>query len=70
MMTNWAHTPLAQEWELLVAVLGVPAVQASFIHAFNLKTLQLGTEDFVLGGRSLPDVRQTFRWQEHLHGPC
>lgn len=45
-----AHTPLAEKGELLVAILSMPAVQASFIHAFDLKALQLGTEDVVLAG--------------------
>lgn len=61
------RTPLAQKRELLVAVLSVPAVQASFVHAFDLKALQLGTEDIVLGGGGLPEVRQTLRRQKHLH---
>lgn len=70
LMTKWAHTPLAEKRELLVAVLGVPAVQTSFIHAFDLKALQLGTEDVVLGGRRLPKIGQILRWQKHLHRPC
>lgn len=43
-----AHTPLAQEGELFVAVLSVPAVQASVVHALQLKALQLSAEDVVL----------------------
>lgn len=54
--TEWARTPLAEKGELLVAVLGVPAVQASLVHAFDLKTLQQGAEDIVLGGRGLPKI--------------
>lgn len=67
--TKWAHTPLAEKGELLVAVLSVPAVQASFVHAFDLKALQLGAENVVLGGRRLPKIGQTLRWQKHLHRP-
>lgn len=67
--TEWARTPLAEKGELLVAVLGVPAVQAAFVHAFDLKALQLSAEDVVLGGRRLPEVGQTLGWQKHLHRP-
>ena len=62
-----ARTPLAEEGELLVAVLSVPAVQASLVHALDLKALQLGAEDVVLGGRRLPEVGETLGWQKHLH---
>lgn len=61
------RTPLAEKGELLVTILGMPAMQTPFIHAFELKTLQLGAEDVVLGGRRLPKVGQTFRRQKHLH---
>lgn len=64
------RTPLAEKGELLVAILSMPAMQTPFIHAFELKTLQLGTEDVVLGGRCLAKVGQTFRRQKHLHRPC
>lgn len=63
-------TPLAEEGELLVAVLGVPAVKASFVHAFNLKALQLSTEDAVLGGGGLPKVGQALGRQKNLHRSC
>ena len=65
--TERAHTPLAEKGELLVAVLSVPAVQTSFIHAFDLKALKLGAEDVVLGGRCFPKIGQTLRWEKHLH---
>lgn len=68
--TEWAHTPLAEERELLVAVLSVPAVQAVFIHALALEALQLGAEDVVLRGRGLPKLLQALRRPNHLHGPC
>lgn len=64
------HTPLAQEGELLVAVLGVPAVKAALVHTLDLKALQLGTEDVVLGRRCLSKVSQALWRQEHLHQPC
>lgn len=64
-----ALTPLAEEGELLVTVLSVPAVEASLIHALDLKALQLGTEDVVLGGRRLPKIGETLRWEKHLHRP-
>lgn len=66
-MWEYKLTPFAQEGKLLVAVFGMPAVEASFIHAFNLKALQLGAEDIVLGGRCLTKISETLRWQKHLH---
>lgn len=63
-----ARTSLAEEGELLVAVLGVPAVQPSLVHALDLEALQLGAEDVVLAGRRLPQVGETLRGQEDLHG--
>lgn len=63
-----ARTSLAEEGELLVAVLGVPAVQPPLVHVFDLEALQLGAEDVVLAGRRLPQVGETLRGQEHLHG--
>lgn len=65
-----ARTSLAEEGELLVAVLGVPAVQPSLVHAFDLEALQLGAEDVVLAGRRLPQVGETLRGKEDLHGAC
>lgn len=64
-----ARTPLAEKGELLVAVLGVPAVKTAFVHAFDLETLQLSTEDAVLGG-GLPEIGQTLGRQKHLHRSC
>lgn len=62
------RTPLAEEGELLVAVLGVPAVEPPLVHAFELEALQLSTEDAVLGGGRLPEVGQALGGQEDLHG--
>lgn len=64
---KWAPTPLAEEGELLVAVLGVPAVKTPLVHAFDLKALQLGAEDVVLGWGGLSEIGQAFRWQKNLH---
>lgn len=64
------RTSLAEEGEFLVAVLCVPAVQASLVHALNLKALKLGTEHVVLGGVRLAEVSQTLRRKKHLHGSC
>lgn len=64
------RTPLAEEGELLVAVLSVPAVKTPFVHAFDLKALQLSTEDAVLGGGGLPEIGQALRGQKHLHRSC
>lgn len=61
------RTPLAEEGELLVAVLGVPAVKTPFVHVFDLKALKLGTEDAVLGRGGLVEVGQALRRQKHLH---
>lgn len=63
------HTPLAQERELLVAVLGMPAVKAALVHALDLEALQLGTEYVVLSGRCLSKFSQALRGEEHLHRP-
>lgn len=67
---GFARTSLAEEGELLVAVFGVPAVQPSLVHAFDLEALQLGAEDVVLAGRRFTQVGETLRWQEDLHGAC
>lgn len=64
------RTSLAEEGEFFVAVFGVPAVQASLVHALDLKALQLGTEYIILGGVPLAQISQTLRRQKHLHGPC
>lgn len=64
------RTSLAEEREFLVAVFGMPAVQASLVHALNLKALQLGTEHVVLGGVGLAEVSQTLRRKKHLDGSC
>lgn len=63
-----SRTPLAKEGELFVAVLCVPTVQPSVVHGFDLKALQLGAEDVVLGRGCLPKTGQTLGWQENLHG--
>lgn len=60
-------TPLAEEGELLVAVLGVPAVKTPLVHAFDLKALQLGAEDAVLGWGRLSEIGQALRRQKNLH---
>lgn len=65
-----ARTALAEKGELLVAVLGVPAVETPFVHALDLKALQLGTEDAVLAGGGLPKVCQALGRQENLHRSC
>lgn len=64
---KWAPTPLAEEGELLVAVLGVPAVKTPLVHAFDLKALQLGAEDAVLVWGGLSEIGQAFRRQKNLH---
>lgn len=61
------RTPLAEKGELLVAVLSVPAVKTPFVHAFDLKALQLSTEDAVLGRGGLPEIGQALRRQKNLH---
>lgn len=62
-------TPFTNKWELLIALLSVPAVQTPFIHAFNLKALKLGTEDIVLRKRGIGNGGNALGRQKHLHGP-
>lgn len=62
------HTPLAEEGEFPVAILSVPAVKATLVHALHLEALQLGTEDALRAGRGLSGTGQAFGRQEHLHG--